>query len=388
MEINFLDTLRAGDPCGRLHYGGRRPSTLRPAANVLVDVDERPSGLGCRTCDLQRAGEHSTAGRAERVDASLGTGERRAAKGGVVVVCEEPRTVAAAVGALAEARDCWDRAYRAWRQAVERRDRVISESDRRVRRATGGLGLRAWEAACRRRRVNTRAEANIVARAVRSRRPVEMAVEEAERRRAAEDRTVLAARLTLAEATKQVLAYGTVGRQLTGVTSSDFDALARRAPTSSSFRDRMSRLLARDGGAGDASSGQPGDCIASDVHVVNGTARGGRTMAARDSVRNVKRRLADLDAQHARAVAKLNRASARRAELVADQDRLVAVPQKDVDRAVGAMADALGVQLTAKVLGLDPADVRRVVKSVNRDLAAGMPRDSIVSMWAVGECAG
>ena len=67
--------------------------------------------------------------------------------------------------------------------------------------------------------------------------------------------------------------------------------------------------------------------------------------------------------RHARAVAKLNRASARRAELIAEQDRLVAVAQKDVDRTVGAMADALGTQLTANVLGLDPADVRRVVKS-------------------------
>ena len=37
-------------------------------------------------------------------------------------------------------------------------------------------------------------------------------------------------------------------------------------------------------------------------------------MAVRDSVRDVKRRLADLDARHARAVAKLNRASARRSD--------------------------------------------------------------------------
>ena len=51
-------------------------------------------------------------------------------------------------------------------------------------------------------------------------------------------------------------------------------------------------------------------------------------MAVRDSVRDVKRRLTDLDAQHARAVAKLDRASARRAELVAEQDRLVAIAQR------------------------------------------------------------
>jgi hypothetical protein len=64
-------------------------------------------------------------------------------------------------------------------------------------------------------------------------------------------------------------------------------------------------------------------------------------MSVRETVRDAQRRLADLDACHARALAKLNRASARRAELIAEQDRVVAVAQKDVDRTVGAMADAL-----------------------------------------------
>jgi hypothetical protein len=86
-------------------------------------------------------------------------------------------------------------------------------------------------------------------------------------------------------------------------------------------------------------------------------------MSVRETVRDAQRRLAALDADYARAVAKLNRASARRAEVLAEQDRLVALAHEDADRTVVVMADAVGAQLTANVLGLDPADVRRLVKS-------------------------
>ena len=86
-------------------------------------------------------------------------------------------------------------------------------------------------------------------------------------------------------------------------------------------------------------------------------------MSVRTNVREAQRNLALLDAACARAVAKLNRVSARRAEALAEQDRLVAIAKEDVERAVCAMVDAVGTQLTASVLGLDLAGVRRVVKS-------------------------
>ena len=139
----------------------------------------------------------------------------------------------AAVDALTEAGAGWQRAYQAWQQALEHRDRVISRAERRVLRATGGLGLRKWEAAGRRRRINTKEEASMVARAVRARLDVRLAVEDADRLRAAEDEAVLAARLGLTEATKQMLGYGTIGRQLTGLTSAELRQLARRPPTNS-----------------------------------------------------------------------------------------------------------------------------------------------------------
>jgi hypothetical protein len=136
----------------------------------------------------------------------------------------------AAVDALTEVGACWRRAYQAWQQALEQRDRVISRAERRVLRATGGLGLGKWEAACQRRRINTMEEASIVARAVRARPEVRLAVEEADRLRAVEDEAVLAARLWLTEATKQMLGYGTIGRQITGLTPAELHQLARRPP--------------------------------------------------------------------------------------------------------------------------------------------------------------
>jgi hypothetical protein len=86
-------------------------------------------------------------------------------------------------------------------------------------------------------------------------------------------------------------------------------------------------------------------------------------MSVRETVRDAQRRLAALDADYARAVARFNRASVRRAEVLADQDRLVAFAQENVEQTVAVMADVVGAQLTANVLGLDPADVRRLVKS-------------------------
>ena len=101
-------------------------------------------------------------------------------------------------------------------------------------------------------------------------------------------------------------------------------------------------------------------------------------MSVRENVREAQRNLALLDTAYARAVAKLNRVSARRAEALAEQDRLVAIAKEDVERAVCAMVDAVGTQLTASVLGLDLAGVRRLVKAsrprfVDRDRAGLSP---------------
>ena len=129
---------------------------------------------------------------------------------------------------LIAANDCWQCSYQAWQRAVEHRDRVIERAERWIVRATGGLCLRDWEAARRRRRIKTSAQASVVVRAGSARPEVQAVVEEAQRLQAVEEAAVLATRLELAEATKQVLGYGRVGQQLTGMTSAELHGLARR----------------------------------------------------------------------------------------------------------------------------------------------------------------
>jgi hypothetical protein len=209
--------------------------------------------------------------------------------------------------------------------------------------------------------MNTGAESRLVARAIRARPAVQSALENADRLREAEDAAVLAARLELAESTKQLLDYGSIGQQLTGLTSEELRWLARRpstteaAATSSPSASPRAAVPASDLNSLSFPLPQSG--------VVIEAAPGRRTMSVRETVRDAQRRLAELDAAYARAVAKLDRASARRDEVLAEQDRLVAITQDEVDRTVSAMAEAVGVQLTAGVLGLDPAEVRRLFKS-------------------------
>jgi hypothetical protein len=86
-------------------------------------------------------------------------------------------------------------------------------------------------------------------------------------------------------------------------------------------------------------------------------------MPLRPEVREAQRTLASLDAAHRRAVARLNQTLGRRAELIAEQDRDVAAAQAEVDKAVVAMANEVSAELTAHLLDLDAADVRRLVKA-------------------------
>jgi hypothetical protein len=141
--------------------------------------------------------------------------------------------ISATAEELIAAGNRWQRSYQAWQRAVEHRGRVTERAERRVARWTGGLSLRDWEAARRRRRIKTLGEASAVLRAGRDRPEVQAAVEEAQRLEAVEAAAVLAARLELAEATKEVLGYGRVGRELTGMTSAELLGLARRPRSTS-----------------------------------------------------------------------------------------------------------------------------------------------------------
>ena len=86
-------------------------------------------------------------------------------------------------------------------------------------------------------------------------------------------------------------------------------------------------------------------------------------MPSRPQVRNAQRTLAALDAAHSRAVARLDQALARRAELVAEQDRHVARAQVCVDQAVVAMANEVSADLAAQLLDLPVSAVRRLIRA-------------------------
>lgn len=88
-------------------------------------------------------------------------------------------------------------------------------------------------------------------------------------------------------------------------------------------------------------------------------------MPSRPEVRDAQRSLAALDAAHTRAVARLNQALTRRAEVVAEQDRQVVEARARVDQAVVTMARAVSVELAAHLLEVEVAEVRRLVRAAS-----------------------
>ncbi len=86
-------------------------------------------------------------------------------------------------------------------------------------------------------------------------------------------------------------------------------------------------------------------------------------MAASESVRNYKQLLGQLATAYEKARGRLTIVEAKRVEVIATQDQLVAAASSGVDRAVVAMAKGVGPELTAGVIGLDVAEVKRLVKS-------------------------
>ena len=141
-----------------------------------------------------------------------------------MVAREELREV---VEQIVEAADAWERAYHAWQRTVTERDRLRERMDRRITKATGGLGVARWQAACRRRFFHDVEDATTKARAIRAKAAVEAAVAERDRLLPDADATVLAARVALAEASKAVARYGTLGLYVIGQSAPELRRLAR-----------------------------------------------------------------------------------------------------------------------------------------------------------------
>ena len=86
-------------------------------------------------------------------------------------------------------------------------------------------------------------------------------------------------------------------------------------------------------------------------------------MPVRPELSAAQRALAALDVAHARAARALERALARRAEVISEQDGQVAANQAAVDRAVAEMAHLVSIELTAQLLGLSVNEVKRLAKT-------------------------
>ena len=86
-------------------------------------------------------------------------------------------------------------------------------------------------------------------------------------------------------------------------------------------------------------------------------------MPVRPEVREAQRLLAALDAAHAHALWRLAQAVERRAEVLAEQDRLVATAQEALEQAVADMANQVSVELASQLFELGPAEVRRLAKA-------------------------
>lgn len=85
------------------------------------------------------------------------------------------------------------------------------------------------------------------------------------------------------------------------------------------------------------------------------------------AVRDAQRMLAELDATHRHAIARLDRATARRAAVVAEQDRLVEAAQKVVDETVAAMAAEAEADLTSALVRVEASAIRRLVRGASRE---------------------
>jgi hypothetical protein len=127
---------------------------------------------------------------------------------------------------MVAAADRWATAHEAWQAALRVRAREVARAERRLVDATGGLGLRRWESACRRRRIITVADAQLRSRAVRVRPAVAAALAERDRVVVHTDAAAASARAELAVRSARLLSYGRLGVSLSGVSAGELAQLA------------------------------------------------------------------------------------------------------------------------------------------------------------------
>jgi hypothetical protein len=87
------------------------------------------------------------------------------------------------------------------------------------------------------------------------------------------------------------------------------------------------------------------------------------SLAARQRLRDHQAAAAKVVAAHSASLVRLEAAMSRQAQVMAEQDALVAAANAQVTAAVVAAVQVLGVEVAATVLDLTKAEVRRMTKS-------------------------
>ena len=86
------------------------------------------------------------------------------------------------------------------------------------------------------------------------------------------------------------------------------------------------------------------------------------SLAARERLRDHQAAAAKAVATHAASATRLDVVVSRRAKVIARQDALVAAATAELEVAIAAVAQAMGTDVAADVLGLKKAEVRRIAK--------------------------
>jgi len=86
------------------------------------------------------------------------------------------------------------------------------------------------------------------------------------------------------------------------------------------------------------------------------------SLAARERLRDHQAAAAKAVASHAASAARRDSVVSRRGKVIERQDALVAAATAELEVAIAAVAQAMGVDVAAEVLGLKKAEVRRIAK--------------------------
>lgn len=89
-------------------------------------------------------------------------------------------------------------------------------------------------------------------------------------------------------------------------------------------------------------------------------------MSTRSNVKTYQRRLVELDAEHTRAKERLAAVLRKRNEVLAAQDRQVRDAERELDKAVVAMAEGIGPELTANLLEIEVTEVKQLVRRAKK----------------------